>query len=311
MANQDPEPTVTTTSETIRSSHRVTGLAVGFELALALLAAAGSWAFGYQLGAAARPTAIGTAVGVLATMPLLGGLWLTARSNWAAMRRLREEIERHVLPLFVDCSPLQLAAVAAAAGVGEELFFRGLVQGMVTDVIGATTGLLVASALFGLAHFITRTYVLLAALVGLYLGGLALWMDSLWAPIVVHSLYDFIALMILTRSGRPPDSEAPRSPLGLDDQVWPASFEGSGGESMRSTTASKSGDRRKGSKNGDTRSSSIPSCAAYASHPSITHTPAGKSPLALRRGGARAPQGPKPQRKRESRDGRNRGRAGG
>jgi uncharacterized protein len=48
-------------------------------------------------------------------------------------------------------------------------------------------------------HWITRTYALLAALVGLYLGGLWLWTGNLLVPIVAHALYDFVALIWILR----------------------------------------------------------------------------------------------------------------
>ena len=238
VGHQEPEPAATPIREATRPSRQVTRLAVVFELGLALLAAAGSWVFGYQLLAAVRPTLTGTIVGALATVPLLGGLSLAVRSDWPAMRRLRAEVERHVLPLFEHCSLLQLAAIAAAAGIGEELFFRGLVQGVLTNVLGPWSALLLASALFGIAHLITRTYALLAALVGFYLGGLTLLMSGLWTPIVVHSLYDFIALMILTRSGQQPDPGRVLRVPEPEDQVPPTPLAGSGGNAMRSTTAS-------------------------------------------------------------------------
>ena len=212
VGHQEPEPAATPIREATRPSRQVTRLAVVFELGLALLAAAGSWVFGYQLLAAVRPTLTGTIVGALATVPLLGGLSLAVRSDWPAMRRLRAEVER--------------------------LFFRGLVQGVLTNVLGPWSALLLASALFGIAHLITRTYALLAALVGFYLGGLTLLMSGLWTPIVVHSLYDFIALMILTRSGQQPDPGRVLRVPEPEDQVPPTPLAGSGGNAMRSTTAS-------------------------------------------------------------------------
>jgi uncharacterized protein len=54
-----------------------------------------------------------------------------------------------------------------------------------------------ASMVFGLLHAVTITYAVLAALVGAYLGWLALATDSLVGPIIAHSLYDFLALVYL------------------------------------------------------------------------------------------------------------------
>jgi membrane protease YdiL (CAAX protease family) len=53
--------------------------------------------------------------------------------------------------------------------------------------------------LFGLAHPMSTTYVVLATVVGVYLGGLLLVTDNLLAPIVAHAAYDFVALVYLVR----------------------------------------------------------------------------------------------------------------
>jgi membrane protease YdiL (CAAX protease family) len=59
--------------------------------------------------------------------------------------------------------------------------------------------LLLAAALFGVLHFITPAYAVLAGLLGLYMGVLYLVTGNLLVPIVVHSLYDFVALLYLVR----------------------------------------------------------------------------------------------------------------
>jgi CAAX protease family protein len=60
---------------------------------------------------------------------------------------------------------------------------------------------------FGLAHWISTAYAVVAAIVGLYLGALYLFADNLLAPIVTHALYDFVALLVLARlKPAPPDS---------------------------------------------------------------------------------------------------------
>jgi membrane protease YdiL (CAAX protease family) len=46
---------------------------------------------------------------------------------------------------------------------------------------------------------ITPTYALLAALCGLYLGVLMVLADNLVVVVVPHALYDFIALLYITR----------------------------------------------------------------------------------------------------------------
>ena len=66
----------------------------------------------------------------------------------------------------------------------------------------APLALLLASLLFGLAHAITRTYVVLATVFGIYLGWLWTASGNLLVPIVAHALYDFVALSALVRAER-------------------------------------------------------------------------------------------------------------
>jgi membrane protease YdiL (CAAX protease family) len=51
-------------------------------------------------------------------------------------------------------------------------------------------------------HPITRMYVVLCVLVGLYLGWLWMVTDNLLVPIVAHGAYDFFALVYLVRGGQ-------------------------------------------------------------------------------------------------------------
>jgi hypothetical protein len=94
---------------------------------------------------------------------------------------------------------LQLALLAALAGIGEELLFRGVLQVGLARVLPDAGALVAASALFGLVHFVSPAYVLLAGVVGLYLGGLFLFQGNLLVPIIAHALYDFVALIYVTR----------------------------------------------------------------------------------------------------------------
>ena len=105
-----------------------------------------------------------------------------------------------VVPLFRDCSLVELAVISLVAGIGEEMLFRGLIQGAAGRWIESpAVGLVLASVVFGLAHPLTRAYIVLAGVIGAYLGGLWLATDNLLAPIVAHALYDFLALVYLVR----------------------------------------------------------------------------------------------------------------
>jgi membrane protease YdiL (CAAX protease family) len=53
--------------------------------------------------------------------------------------------------------------------------------------------------LFGLCHWLSASYGVLALIVGMYLGGLFLISGSLIPPMIAHGLYDFVALIYLVR----------------------------------------------------------------------------------------------------------------
>ncbi len=103
-----------------------------------------------------------------------------------AIRRLYLETFR---PLFATAAPMEILVVSLAAGMGEELLFRGAVQ--------AEFGLVVASVCFGLAHIGGRVWFvfgLWVVVMGLGLGGLAVVTGGLGASIVAHVVYDAAAI---------------------------------------------------------------------------------------------------------------------
>ena len=59
--------------------------------------------------------------------------------------------------------------------------------------------LIAAGTAFGLVHFASRAYAAVAGVMGVYLGALFLLQGSLLAPIVTHTLYDFVALLYVAR----------------------------------------------------------------------------------------------------------------
>lgn len=172
-------------------------LAIGFELGLAIVAVGLGWLLGYPAAAGVHWTPSALFWGAVGTLPLMAGSWWVSLADWAPLRRVTRELREKIIPLFARCGVLEFAAIAVAAGVGEELLFRGVLQRALAGAIGPLGGLVIASVLFGLAHLVTRTYAVLAGLVGLYLGGLFLAFDNLLVPIVVHALYDFVALVYL------------------------------------------------------------------------------------------------------------------
>lgn len=147
-------------------------------------------------------TAPALGLGVLATVPLLLGLRWSLYTRWAPIARLVDFVEEQLRPLFLGCSMGQLIILALLAGVAEEALFRGVIQPGLGRWLSSGGGLIATSVIFGLVHLLTMSYAALAALVGLYLGTLLLVSGNLLVPMVVHALYDFIALMLLIQLER-------------------------------------------------------------------------------------------------------------
>ena len=138
-----------------------------------------------------------------ATGPLLILAWGCLKCPLPALRRLIAVVDQLLSPLFRGCRVWELAVISAVAGLGEELLFRAVLQeavaGWLGGPVGTWVGLAAASLLFGLMHPITKTYALLATLIGLYLGWLWIETGNLLVPVTAHALYDFLALVYLTR----------------------------------------------------------------------------------------------------------------
>ncbi len=175
---------------------KIVRLAIAFEGGLIVLA----WGLGWLLDSPPFEKAYFTwqdiARGVAFTLPPLLGMWWCAGTAWGPFPSLMGEVKRLISP-FAPCSYFELALISLLAGVGEEALFRGVIQIALTDWLNPWGALVITSVLFGLAHLITPTYALLAGLVGLYLGGLFMIYDNLLVVIVVHGLYDLVALIYL------------------------------------------------------------------------------------------------------------------
>ncbi len=137
--------------------------------------------------------------GVVATAPLLLGMRWCADTRWKPLSRLMREVEEKIVPLFSTCAVSELVLISVVAGVGEELLFRGVIQTTLSEWFGPWGGLLAASVVFGLGHMVTPAYAALAGLIGLYLGTLSMVFGNLLLVVVVHSLYDFVALVYLVK----------------------------------------------------------------------------------------------------------------
>jgi len=82
-------------------------------------------------------------------------------------------------------------------GPGEELLFRGVVQGKLKEAYGPIPAILVASVLFGAVHVVALTggagavvYIAVASALGIVLGVIYEWSGNILVPAVVHGLWN-------------------------------------------------------------------------------------------------------------------------
>jgi membrane protease YdiL (CAAX protease family) len=195
----------------------IASIALAFEGGIGLVALALGWFFGVPplQSVVGQSVAIGvwaTLWGLAAAVLLFVALVLWDRAATAWMVHLREVVQQTVVPLFRGTTTGQLLLISLAAGVGEEMLYRGFVQDGLARWIGEPHGiwvaLLVASVLFGVCHWVSGEYALLATVIGLALGGLFLATENLLAPIAMHALYDFLALVYLVRRYGEGDAES-------------------------------------------------------------------------------------------------------
>jgi len=141
--------------------------------------------------------------GLLGTVPLLLLIFLVERIPAWPFRHLAEVTDQLVKPLFRGTAIHGLLLVSLLAGLGEELFFRWAIQGGLAAIddgpLAQVLVLLFASLLFGLCHYLNHAYAFVTFVIGIYFG-ILMWLAGTWiAPAIAHGLYDFIALIYLTR----------------------------------------------------------------------------------------------------------------
>ncbi len=144
-----------------------------------------------------------TVFGTMAAIPALILAMGLPKMRWNWSRSFSTKVERLVIPLFAGISVPGLAWISICAGVGEEMLFRWCLQGGLESLFtfpgGWLIALIVASIVFGILHWVDRTYAILATLAGLYFGALMLASGTVLVPIIAHAIYDFVVLLWLTR----------------------------------------------------------------------------------------------------------------
>lgn len=196
--------------------------AVLFECALAVLAVFLGWAVGPSARAMIPdlemaqwwPILSGVLYGMLAAIPVLLFIEIVRRIPWEPIRELERFSDDGMMKTLLQLRPTELILISLCAGIGEELLFRGWLMYWVANgaeamapTIGLGFALVFSSLVFGLFHPITKLYIVLASLIGLYFGALVIYTGNLLVPIMAHATYDAVQLIMTSRADRTKDLE--------------------------------------------------------------------------------------------------------
>lgn len=138
---------------------------------------------------------VGAVVAALGTYWILYGLFLC---GGRFVERLLADLNE-IRTSFQGFSWGQITCVAILAGVSEELLFRVGLQGLFVQYLSPSLAILASAVIFGLLHFISWPYFLLATLMGGLFGAVYHWTQSAMLVIVWHAFYDLIALGVIVK----------------------------------------------------------------------------------------------------------------
>ncbi|SFB91360.1 CAAX protease self-immunity [Microbulbifer thermotolerans] len=134
---------------------------------------------------------------IFATLSFLLVLWLI-RSN----SHIGGVLRRHCADLrhfMAACSAVQIVVISLAAGICEEVLFRGFLQSWLSHLSSPAAGLLVASLVFALLHYASFIYFAATFLVGIAFGVCYRMTESLLCVAVWHAAYDLFVLTVMLR----------------------------------------------------------------------------------------------------------------
>ena len=134
-------------------------------------------------------------IGLIGTLPLFAVYALARGTRSVAVELMGEPLSR--------CTWYDLLILAALAGLGEELLFRGVVQPSLAK-LSPLLGVVGANLLFGAVHAVTLVYALLATGIGFYFSWLVYGFGepNVVRAVIAHGVYDFVAFLLIVREFR-------------------------------------------------------------------------------------------------------------
>lgn len=156
------------------------------------------WALGVKLPDANINAFQSVAVGTFLAITTFLLFVLVYRFGGKFAQSLLNDLHR-VSWIFKGYSWAHISCVAALAGIGEELLFRGFLQTWLSNHFTITWAILIASVIFGLLHYLSHAYFISVTLMSIAFGVAYYITDSLLMVMVWHGVYDFIALLVLVK----------------------------------------------------------------------------------------------------------------
>ena len=135
---------------------------------------------------------LATTLGLLGASQVLTSL--VELSGWVPSGTL-EVLSRAIAGMSVPEIVVAALTIGVAAGTGEELFFRGLVQTAVVARLGRWAGIGIASAAFAIVH-LDPMHSTLAMVMGVFLGWAAERAGSIVPVIVAHVLNNVVYVLL-------------------------------------------------------------------------------------------------------------------
>lgn len=139
-------------------------------------------------------------LGVIATLPLVIFLWWFTNTNIASLAAFRDSQIEFFASLGFEFTPTRTILMALAAGISEELLFRGVLMTWLQYFLPLIVAVIASNIVFGVLHMRTALYALIAGCVGVYLSIIFVATGNLLAPITTHILYDAVALEYTRRA---------------------------------------------------------------------------------------------------------------
>ena len=162
-----------------------------FEGGLALLALGIGWLIAINPLEHLSWSWLAVGCGVLGAVPTFLLFYVTYRYPIGPLWQIRNFLAQELAPSLATLRWYDLILMSILAGVSEELLFRGLLQSWLGELWG--------NLLFGLVHWITPLYALLAFVIGYFLSWTMTVTEphNLLTPIVTHAVHDYLAFLMV------------------------------------------------------------------------------------------------------------------